>query len=322
MENKMWVYMLQLGTNMWRKKGRQSSKRLMDEEAYYRDYLNCDKETWRKVTEFLPSCGINTVLIDMGEGVKLDSHPELAVEGSWSKEEFREELKRLRSMGLTPIPKFNFSSGHSAWLQDYAYMVGTPKYYEVCKDIIEETIELYDTPEFFHLGMEEEDAESQKNQPVAIVRAPYKKMEDMNFMFDVCRSKGVRPWIWLYESDVDALGGEEAFRKGIGKDVLISAWYYKAIPDSPTVLETHACVRHFKRLGEWGYEQIPTASTWAWHLNNKETMTCCKNHVDPNSIRGYMTASWHMTMPKKYYALLNDAFTFYNARKDVYGDIE
>jgi hypothetical protein len=93
MEQKMWVYMLQLGTNMWRKKNRQSSRKMMDEEAYYRDYLNCDRETWRKVTEFLPSCGVNTLLIDMGEGVKLDRHPELAVEGSWSKEEFRRTCK-------------------------------------------------------------------------------------------------------------------------------------------------------------------------------------------------------------------------------------
>ena len=81
MEQKMWAFYIQLGTNMWRKNGRKSSKNLMDEEAYYRDYLNCDKETWRKVTDFLPSCGVNTLVIDMGEGVRLDRHPELAVKG-------------------------------------------------------------------------------------------------------------------------------------------------------------------------------------------------------------------------------------------------
>ena len=315
--DKMWVYMIQLGSNMWRKKGAHNP---VYAESIYHDTMYTEKEVWDNVTEFLPKAGFNTLLVDVGEGIQLDSHPELAIPGSWSKSQTKEELCRLRELGLTPIPKLNFSGGHNAWLQDYAYMVGTEKYLEVCKDVIEETIEIFDTPEFFHLGMEEEDAASQKNQPVTIVRAPYKKLEDMNFMFDVCRSKGVRPWIWLYESDVDALGGEEAFRNGVGKDVLISAWYYKSIPDSANVVETHKNARHFKRLGEWGYEQVPTASTWAWHLNNKETMTFCKKHVNPESIRGYMTASWHMTMPKKYYALLNDAFTFYNARKDVYGE--
>ena len=61
---------------------------LDDEQPVFHDFLYCDKEVWRKVTDFLPSCGINTLLIDMGEGVRLDSHPELAVEGSWSKQEF------------------------------------------------------------------------------------------------------------------------------------------------------------------------------------------------------------------------------------------
>lgn len=46
------------------------------------------------------------------------------------------ELARLRNLGLNPIPKYNFSCGHSAWLQEYAYMVGTKKYDQVCKDII------------------------------------------------------------------------------------------------------------------------------------------------------------------------------------------
>ena len=97
----------------------------------------CQRETWRKVTDFLPSCGINTLIIDIGEGVRLDSHPEIAIEGAWSKDELRAELARLRSIGLSPIPKFNFSCGHSTWMGDYAFMVGTKAYYECyCKNLI------------------------------------------------------------------------------------------------------------------------------------------------------------------------------------------
>lgn len=33
-----------------------------------------------------------------------------------------------------------------------------------------------------------------------------------------------------------------------------------------------------------------------------------------------MTASWMLTIEKKYYALLNDAYTFYHARRDVFGE--
>ena len=150
---KMWAVLLHLGSNMWCKEGYEGEYDY--EKPYYMDSLRCDMEIWRKVTDFLPSCGINTLVIDMGEAVILDSHPELAVKGSLTKAEFKEELNRLRALGLTVLPKFNFSCAHNAWLKDYAYMVGTETYYRVCEDVLRETIELFDKPEFFHLGLEE-----------------------------------------------------------------------------------------------------------------------------------------------------------------------
>ena len=183
---KIWAVLLHLGSNMWAKKGKKLEGIRFDEDqgATYKEKMYCQKEIWKKVTDFLPSCEVNTLVIDIGEGVRLDSHPEIATEGAWSKEELKEELNRLRSMGITPIPKFNFSCGHNAWMGEYAYMVGTKAYYDFCKDIIEETIELFDTPEFFHLGLEEEDYGSQATNYIAIVRTHAKKMEDALYLFN------------------------------------------------------------------------------------------------------------------------------------------
>ena len=58
------------------------------------------------------------------------------------------------------------------------------------------------------------------------------------------------------------------------------------------------------------------------NLNDKQTMRFCKQHVDPDSIRGFMTAPWLFTVPNKYYGLLNDAFVFGNAKKDIFGEGE
>ena len=55
---------------------------------------------------------MNMVVIDLGEAIQYQSHPELAVKGSWPVEKFRKELARLRGMGLEPIPKLNFSTTH------------------------------------------------------------------------------------------------------------------------------------------------------------------------------------------------------------------
>lgn len=316
----IWAYLIHLGSNCWRKKDH-TSRRITDEEdAIFREQMYCDKETWHKVTAFLPTCGINTLLIDVADGIVYDSHPEIAVEGAWTKAELKEELARLHMLGLNPIPKCNFSCGHSAWMKDYAYMVGTKTYDAFCKDIVEELIELFDTPEYFHLGLEEEDAISQQGAPVAIVRSSKKKTEDALFLFDVCRNKGVRPWIWIDNGTIEAFGGAEAFCANIPKDVLLSNWYYSRIPNQPDVCEINKAAKLYKDCGDWGYEQVLTSSTWSWHLNSKDTMRFCQQHVDPASVKGFMTAPWLFTVPNKYYALLNDAFTFGNAKAAIYGE--
>ena len=114
----MWAILLHLGSNMWGKPG-ECHHYVQEQSIIYHDKLYCDMDIWHKVTEFLPQCGINTVLIDVGEAIRLDSHPEMAVEGSLTKSEMKKELDRLRSLGLTPIPKLNFSTTHNGWLGKY-----------------------------------------------------------------------------------------------------------------------------------------------------------------------------------------------------------
>ena len=324
MENSkmMWSILLHLGSNMWRKKTDYVPSYIKDpdDDFIYRDHMYCDKEVWQKVTDFLPSCGINTLIIDVGDGVRLDSHPEIAVDGAWSKEEMREELKRLRALGLEVIPKCNFSCGHSAWLKDYAYMVGTETYYKVCDDIVAEIIELFDNPRFFHLGLEEEDAASQKNQPIAIVRSPEIKMRDALRLFDVCLSRGVRPWIWTDQRTIDAFGGDEVFRSKMPPEVLHSNWYYGLIRDTADVFETNVAARMYKKLADWGFDQVPTCSTWSWHLSAKDTMRLCSKHIDSTNVIGYMMAPWQLTHKNKYYSLLNAAYTFGVAKEMYYGE--
>lgn len=320
-DQKMWAVLLHLGSNMW---GKKESVPPVEERHpsadYYRDYMRCEKDIWEKVTNFLPGCGINTVLIDMGEGVKLDSHPELAVEGSWSKEEFKAELKRLREMGLTPLPKYNFSCCHNGWMQDYSYMVGLPEYNKVCRDIVAETIELFDHPAFFHLGLEEETLGNQKSFPVATIRSPKKKTEDALELFQVCKEGGARPWIWMDPDTLENFGGEEMFCREIPKDVLVSNWYYGRIKRDRATLESNRFAALYYKLDQWGYEQVPTSSTWSLWRNSEMTMRFCKQYVKDENLVGYMTAPWLMTWERSYYGLLHDAYTFGKAKEEVYGD--
>jgi len=314
---KISAFLIHLGSNMWAKKDRIPSGFRHEEDSTYKTKMYCQKDVWTKVTDFLPSCGFNTLIIDIGEGVRLDSHPEIATEGAWTKAELREELARLRALGLTPIPKFNFSCGHSAWMQDYAYMVGTKIYDDFCRDIVEETIELFDNPLYFHLGLEEEDYKSQATNHIAIIRTPAKKTKDALALFDICRAHGVRPWIW---ADFASFGGPEAFAAQVPKDVIISTWYYGIIRDGTPEENLPESVKMMRTTVDLGYDLVPTASTWSWHLNTKDLMMYCRDHLPQEHIMGYMTASWLLTCEKNYYGLLNDAYTFYHAKRDILGE--
>ncbi len=312
---RIWAFLIHLGSNMWAKKGTTWGRKIHEEDFGYKEEMFCDREVWRKVTDFLPAQGINTLLIDIGEGLLLDSHPEIATKGAWTKAEMKAEIERLRGIGLTCIPKFNFSCRHNAWMGEWAYRVGSPEFYQMCRDIVEEVIDLFDTPEFFHLGLEEE--VPTQNDDINVCRAPDKKIEDALDLFDVCHKKGVRPWIWL---DVESFGGWEKFCERIPKDVVVSTWHYGNIHNTGDPKTAPKDAYYIKELDEYGYEQIPTSSTWAWHCNSKDTMNYGKMYCENGTVIGYMTASWMLTCERKLHALYNDAYTFGWAKKDIYGE--
>lgn len=314
---KMWAILLHLGTNMWCKPG----------SSNYRTSLFCDEDAWKNLTAFLPESGINTLLVDVGEGIAFDSHPELAIDGTWSKKKAKEDLKRIRDLGVTPIPKFNFSSGHCGFLGPYSNMVGSPTYLKVCSDLIEETAELFDGPEFFHLGLEEETAEDMGNFPIAVVRNHYKLMEDAHVLFNATRKAGCRPWMWADPNLVTTFGGDKDFCHNVPKDVLLSNWYYGFV--SPDYKNSEALCSHsgrievYNKLDEWGYEQVPACSTYIDARNQEQTMKYCKETFkNPDNLRGFISAPWSITMRENYNGLRHDAHSFGLAKKKIYPECE
>src|SRR5690606_7650716 len=114
--------------------------------------------------------GMNQVLVDIGEGIRFDSHPELAAKGAWTPDEMSAEVRRLRDLGLTAIPKLNFSASHDTWLNEYSYMVSSKPYYKVCADLIAESLEIFEKPPLFHVGMDEETLQHQRNLHHVVIR--------------------------------------------------------------------------------------------------------------------------------------------------------
>ena len=289
------AYMIYLGTRMWTRAP---------------ERLESEYPAWEKITQQLPAAGLNMLVIDLGEGVQYKSHPELAVPGSWTPEKLREELKRLRGLGIEPIPKLNFSTTHDLWLGEYERMVSTKPYYNVCTDLIKEVCDLFDGPRFFHLGFDEEGERHQevKGYDMMILRQGELWWHDFLLLSGAVEKCGARSWIWSDKYWTDP----QEFLKLMPKSVMQSVWYYDASFDIEE-LKTHEqeeLAKERRRLVNWkrvqsfldldkaGFEQVPCGSNWACAENFGNLVKFCRANLTPSLLKGFFMAPWKSTLPK------------------------
>jgi len=308
MKDMIWAYLIHLGSNLWGDPGGTLTSNP------YHDHLVTEDRTWRAVIDFLPDQGINTVVIDVADGIQYETHPELAIKGAWSKDKVRAELDYIRSLGMTPIPKLNFSACHDTWLGKYSYMVSTPEYYQVCKNVITEVHELFGQPKYFHLGMDEENLSCQKRYAYCVIRQGDLWWHDAYFFFDVCEKLGTRPWVW---ADYAWNHEEEYFRR-MPRSVLQSNWYYRTTKRNPDGTFVWPRFYFYEKLDKEGFDQVPTGSAIKARYCNLNTMELCKEVVAPERLKGFMTAPWAYTTWDERYSLFNDAVRFGNARRDIF----
>ncbi len=284
----VWSNLLHLGYNMWEDRG--PDHRLAEgENPQYppRTYLRFETGVWDLLLKKMSEAGMNMVLIDLGEGVKYDSHPELAVRNSWSTSRLKQEIAKIRALGMEPIPKLNFSAGHDNWLGEYSRCVSTDTYYRVCSELIGEVISLFDKPRFFHLGMDEETASHQKKLSYAVIRQYELWWHDLYFLVNETEKRGVRAWIW---SDYMWNHTEEFLQK-MPKSVVQSNWYYGNIFNQDINY-----VKAYHDLESHGYDQIPTGSNHGCAENLALTVEYCRKHISPSRLLGFMQAPWRPTI--------------------------
>ena len=302
-QNMIWADLIHLSYNMWedfspQKYRDENYKCTTCQEARewahgYRANLTFDETVWNALLNEMSAVGMNMVVIDLGDAIQYESHPEIAVKNAWTPEKLRSELVKIRKMGLEPIPKLNFATTHDIWLGKYARMVSSEIYYTVCRDLIDEVITLFDHPRFFHLGMDEETAAHQINRNYAVIRQNDLWWGDLYFYISEVEKNGVRPWVW---SDYAWHKPEVFFRK-MPKSVLQSNWYYGSSFDIETLSEPEKpYVKLYNDLEKYGYDQVPTGSNHSVAENFESTVDYCKKVIDPTRLSGFMTAPWRPTL--------------------------
>lgn len=275
----IWGNLLHLSRNFWSDRAGAFGN---DETVIAKPAMDFDIEVWNDTTQRMSDAGLNMVVIDLGDAVKYDSHPEISLPDAWSKDRLSEELGRLRKLGLEPIPKLNFSATHDVWLGPYSHCVSSKIWYEVCADLIAEVNELFDTPRLFHLGMDEETYGHQMEYEYIVIRQFDLWWHDMLFLAEQVEKCGSQAWIW---ADYVWHHSEE-FWKRMPLNVAQSNWYYGDFKKYAELFQ------YYIDLDWHGYPQIPTGSNWEFADNFTKLVAYCRDRICEERLHGFLQSTW------------------------------
>lgn len=336
MKEKLWGILVHLSRDMWI--GKQNDQPLC---------ASFDEDMWNEIIDNAQASGMNAIVLDIGNGICFKSHPEIAKDGAYSVEWMRAEVKKCREKGIALIPKLNFSTSHDVWLGDYAHMVSSSIYYKVTRDLIEEVADIFDHPEYIHLGMDEEDNKHQAGHEYVVYRQGKHYMKDLRHLVDCVKSVGATPWIW----SCPLFDMTELFIEEFQPDELVlSPWYYNAFrPEHWTPVESRPEYVAYYNEGDYakmnirfveedpflvnfrakalplmekGYRYIPCASVYnRCDWNTVDLMEYFRDNGIDRQTLGYVTAPWVATLPneqgKQFY---EESFRlFKEAKEKIYG---
>jgi len=313
MENNMiWSYFLAISHHFSTDGSRTQYNSWYTKPDDYEEENKIDVSTWDDCVKYIAERKYNMLVVDLLDGVKYDSHPEISAPDAWSKDFLKKKLREARDLGLEVIPKLNFSACHDTWLKEYRRMVSTPTYYKVCADLIAEVCELFDYPRLFHLGMDEEAEIYQQGYEMITIRGDQLWWHDSYFLFNECEKHGARPWVW---SDY-AWDHPKEFAKMMPKSVLQSNWYYDSFKNYSDI--RNRWIATYEELDKLGYDQVPTMCSYISRRNAFQTVAHGKEKLDPSLLKGFLSAPWIKVVEKNKYYIYYDADALFQARKELF----
>ena len=313
-DNMIWAYFMGVSHHMWTDGNRTSFVRWYLPTDSYKEENEVDIQTWDETVNFLGERKYNMLVVDLGDGVLYDSHPEISAPDAWSKDFLKQKLEQARAQGLEVIPKLNFSAGHDTWMKEYRRMISTPAYYKLCADLIAEVCELFGYPRLFHLGLDEENERNQKGHEMVIIRGEQLFWHDAYFLFKECEKHGARPWVWSdYYWDFPKL-----FEKYMPKSVLQSNWYYGTFMDFDRSKEEYRAIKTYEELERLGYDQVPTCASYKRKQNAFQTVAHCQKFISKEHLAGFMSVPWMPIKESEKYFLKYDSDQLFRARKELY----
>ena len=293
----IWGNLLHLGMNMWCDWENPDPLGYGWEETVIRwpsGKVRADMSVWNAWTDAMANEKLNLAVIDIGEALVYPSHPELAAKGAFTPEQMRQEICRLRKLGIEAVPKLNFSGGHNRWLNDYRPMMGTEAYRRICVELIADVCEIFDRPRFFHIGYDEETVWHQSRFQHVIVRRGDVWWRDFLSVVDAVEKNGSRAWCF---SD-KIWHARDEFLKRMPKSVVQCPWNYTPDEKHPEY------IRSVEDMLSAGYEMIPDVGTFSTKGQNEigtgEGERLVKRFINDyprKQLLGFLLCSWARPVP-------------------------
>lgn len=184
-----------------------------------------DLKVANDVVDAMAETDMNLLVIDIADGVKYKSHPELTRPYSVPMSVLKRLVQRARKRGIEVVPKLNFAQSgrhhHNEWFRPHRRLFDSPEYWRLAFELIDEVIGVCEPERFFHIGMDEDHDRSARQFAAAICT-----------LADGLKQRGLRAVMW---KDSPIIGGawechgekSRAAERTTPKDVVQVPWGYR-----------------------------------------------------------------------------------------------
>jgi len=123
-----------------------------------------DLQVGLDIVKALAEYKMNTLIVDVEDGVEYKSHPEIKRHYSVPIQQLAELSDAARKADISVVPKLNFSKSgrnlHDMWMKPHwdhvSWLRNIDEYYKVASDVIAELVEVMQPDKYFHIGMDED----------------------------------------------------------------------------------------------------------------------------------------------------------------------
>lgn len=316
---KKFLYFILCGTIILSACGKKESKKTASKFEIRGVHLclhvdTLDVDYAKQLIPEIGSLGFNTLILEVDNAVRLNSHPELAKSNAITTQQLKELIALARNSGLEVIPDFQ-TMGHQDYLfakvypdlvenpeQPYAYCPSNSKTYTVLFEIYDELIELF-KPKYFHIGHDEILDFQHNHKQIGFCEQCRKTSPDQLLARDITKiveylkSKDVQTMMWgdmlLAKEQFPPTPGRAYFGGEpentwnainlIPKEVVVCDWHYGSDKDPRP---------EYPSLGFFITKGFRTIGTTWYNLDNIRDFTIAAESQQSPRILGMIISTW------------------------------